>query len=424
MSQQQSDLVLQRLMSLHPKVIDLTLDRVYRLLARLGNPQNKLPPVVHFAGTNGKGSTQAFMRAALEAAGYKVHAYTSPHLIRFHERIRLAGALISEADLLSLLERVEAANGPEPITYFEITTVAAILAFSEAPADILLLETGLGGRLDATNVVDEPKLSVITPISMDHESFLGDRLDKIAREKAGIIKTMTPVCVAPQDEVALRVLLEVADQRISRVRALGHNLPWGQLGRRFYVAPKEYPEPGMLGDHQVVNAGTAMAALDMLEPDFDVPMAARQQAIEQTRWAGRLQPLPATAADQDLELWVDGGHNPAAGAMLAQQLQDWASPTHLVVGMLNTKAATDYLRPLVGKAASVTCVAIPGEANSFSAEEMAAAVAAVGGEAKTADSVEAALAHYVKAHANERVLICGSLYLVGRVMGDRGLALA
>ncbi len=425
MRQQQSDLVLQRLMSLHPKIIDLTLERVYRLLARLGNPQNKLPPVVHFAGTNGKGSTQAFMRTALEAAGYKVHAYTSPHLIRFHERIRLAGALISEPDLLALLERVEEANSPEPITYFEITTVAAILAFSETPADILLLETGLGGRLDATNVVDEPKLCVITPISMDHESYLGDSLEKIAREKAGIIKTMTPVCVAPQDEVALRVMLEVADQRISRVRALGHNLPWGQLGRRFYVAPKEYAEPGMLGAHQVVNAATAMAALDMLEPDFDVPMAARNQAIEQTRWAGRLQPLPqGQGAEQSLELWVDGGHNPAAGDMLAQQLEDWAGPTHLVVGMLNTKAATDYLRPLIGKAASVTCVAIPGEANSFAAEELAAAVEAAGGQAQTAESVEAALSARAQTDPSARVLICGSLYLVGRVMGARGLALA
>jgi dihydrofolate synthase/folylpolyglutamate synthase len=422
MSNFQSDLVLQRLMTLHPKVIDLTLDRVYRLLKRLGNPHTKLPPVVHFAGTNGKGSTQAYMRSALEAAGYRVHAYTSPHLIRFHERIRLAGALISEADLLALLERVEEANGPETITYFEITTVAAILAFAETPADILLLETGLGGRLDATNVVDEPKLSVITPISMDHEAYLGDTLEKIAGEKAGIIKTMSPVCVAPQDEVVLQTILNVADQRISRARALGHNLPWGRLGRRFYVAPKEYPAPGMLGEHQVVNAATAMAALDMLEPEFVVPMPARETAILETRWAGRLQAIPADGLD--LELWVDGGHNPAAGHMLAQQLAAWDGPTHLVVGMLNTKAASNYLAPLLGQAASLTTVTIPGEPNSFTADELAASVTALGGEALAAASVEETLARLSAAHPGERVLICGSLYLIGKVMGARGLSLA
>lgn len=422
MSDFQSDAVLQRLMTLHPKVIDLTLDRVYRLLKRLGNPHTKLPPVVHFAGTNGKGSTLAFMRSALEAAGYKVHAYTSPHLIRFHERIRLAGALISEADLLTLLERVEEANGPETITYFEITTVAALLAFAETPADIVLLETGLGGRLDATNVVDEPKLSVITPISMDHEAFLGDTLEKIAGEKAGIIKTMSPVCVAPQDEAVLQVLLNVADQRFSRVRALGHNLPWGQLDRRFYVAPKEYPAPGMLGDHQVANAATAMAALDMLEPDFIVPMKAREAAILETRWAGRLQSIPADGLD--LEVWVDGGHNPAAGTMLAQQLAAWDGPTHLVVGMLNTKAAGNYLQPLLEPAASMTTVTIPGEPNSFTGDELAASVGALGGIAEVETSVQAALERLSTQHPGERVLICGSLYLIGKVMGARGLALA
>ncbi|MGB1512925.1 MAG: bifunctional folylpolyglutamate synthase/dihydrofolate synthase, partial [Paracoccaceae bacterium] len=293
-----SDAILTRMMALHPKVIDLTLDRVWRLLDRLGNPQERLPPVVHIAGTNGKGSTLAMIRAGLEAAEKRVHAYTSPHLARFHERIRLAGALIGETELSQRLEDCYQTNGADPITYFEITTCAALKAMAECPADFTLLEVGLGGRLDATNVIAKPKLSIITPISIDHQQFLGDTLPEIAAEKAGIIKPGVPVIIGPQQEAALEVIEAHAQQLRAPMQVYGQHWHVSEERGRLIFQDEcgllDLPLPNLPGAHQIQNAGTALAALRHLE----LQESACEAAITQAQWPARLHrlregPLPA-----------------------------------------------------------------------------------------------------------------------------------
>ncbi|MEL7099189.1 MAG: folylpolyglutamate synthase/dihydrofolate synthase family protein [Pseudomonadota bacterium] len=419
-----SDVILQRMMALHPKIIDLTLDRVWRLLEALGNPQNDLPPVVHIAGTNGKGSTLAMIRAGLEGAGHKVHAYTSPHLARFHERIRLAGDLITEDALTSVLDDCYAANDGADITYFEITTVAAILAFARTPADYCLLEVGLGGRLDATNVVDRPALTVITPVSMDHEAFLGDTLAKIAGEKAGIIKRGVPCIVGPQDDAGAEVIE-------ARATALG--APLQAYGQHWHVARErdgvvfqdeagllDLPAPALLGDHQVQNAGIAVAGLRALGQGQEACTAALRDAV----WPARMQRLrhgPLADAAGPAELWLDGGHNPAAGAALASILRGLPNrPTHLICGMLNTKDISGYLTPLAEVATSLYGVSIPGEANTVPGAETARAANAVGLAAEEAGSVAEAIAAITAADPEARILICGSLYLAGAVLRENG----
>ncbi|WP_297341353.1 folylpolyglutamate synthase/dihydrofolate synthase family protein, partial [Pseudophaeobacter sp.] len=316
MTQPTSDAILARMLALHPKIIDLTLDRVWRLLERLDNPQDKLPPVIHLAGTNGKGSTQAMIRAGLEGWGKSVHAYTSPHLARFHERIRLAGELITEQHLTEVLDECYATNGDESITYFEITTVAALLAFARTAADYTLLEVGLGGRLDATNVIAQPALTVITPISIDHEQFLGDTLTKIATEKAGIIKRGVPVVVGPQPDEALEVIEATAARLGAPLIASGQQWHVSQERDRLVFQDErgllDLPMPALLGAHQVQNAGAALAALRHLGAEE----AACEAAMKQARWPARMQRLtsgPLVAAAGQAELWLDGGHNAAAG---------------------------------------------------------------------------------------------------------------
>ncbi|MBE0552361.1 MAG: bifunctional folylpolyglutamate synthase/dihydrofolate synthase, partial [Rhodobacteraceae bacterium] len=301
------------MMTLHPKVIDLTLDRVHRLLAALDHPERHLPPVIHIAGTNGKGSTQAMIRAGLEAGGDKVHAYTSPHLARFHERIRLAGELISEPALTALLDECVQKNGPDGITFFEITTCAAFLAFARTPADWTLLEVGLGGRLDATNVVEAPRLCIITPVSMDHESYLGDTVAKIAGEKAGIIKRGVPVIVGPQTEEGLMVIEDRAARLGAPVLAFGqHWNVWEERGRLIYQDENgllDLPLPNLPGPHQVQNAGAAITALRALGRDG----AACEAAVTRAFWPARMQRLrhgPLVDLAPGVELWLDGGHNP------------------------------------------------------------------------------------------------------------------
>ncbi|GGX40498.1 bifunctional folylpolyglutamate synthase/dihydrofolate synthase [Tateyamaria omphalii] len=421
-----SDAILARMMALHPKVIDLTLDRVWRLLEALGNPQNDLPPVIHIAGTNGKGSTQAMIRAGLEAMGHRVHAYTSPHLARFHERIRLAGALISEPDLTAYLDECYAANGGEDITYFEITTCAAILAFARTPANYTLLEVGLGGRLDATNVIDAPALTIITPVSMDHEAFLGDTLAKIAGEKAGIIKRGVPCIVGPQDEDGLDVIEAQAARLGAPVQAYGQH--WHAAPERdgmIYqdeVGLLDLPRPVLPGDHQIQNAGMALAALRQLGCDE----AACHAAVTQAHWPARMQrlrsgPLAEQAAQAGAELWLDGGHNPAAGAALASVLRSLPKrPTHMICGMLNTKDARGYISPLAAEVDSLTALSIPGEANTLSAADTAKAARGVGMVAHEAEDVGAALEAILARDPNARVLICGSLYLAGAVLRENG----
>ncbi len=423
MTKDTSDAILARMMALHPKIIDLTLDRVWRLLAALDNPQEKLPPVIHVAGTNGKGSTQAMIRAGLEGMGKTVHAYTSPHLARFHERIRLAGELISEAYLTQVLDECYSANGGESITYFEITTVAGLLAFARTPADYTLLEVGLGGRLDATNVIT-PEVSVITPISIDHEQFLGNTLAKIAGEKAGIIKRGVPVVVGPQTEEAMEVIEATAMRLGAPVIAYGQH--WDvreEAGRLVYQDDHgllDLPLPVLMGAHQVQNAGDSLAVLRHLGADE----ASCEAAVTRAEWPSRMQRLktgPLVEIAGPAELWLDGGHNAAAGIALAEVLSRLPKrPTHLICGMLNTKDVTGYLRPLAAEARSLTAVSIPGEANTLSAEETEAAAKSVSLEAYTAESVTEALKAILARDPDSRVLICGSLYLAGSILRENG----
>jgi len=419
-----SDVILDRMMSLHPKIIDLTLDRVWRLLDALGNPQNDLPPVIHLAGTNGKGSTQAMIRAGLEAAGQRVHAYTSPHLARFHERIRLAGALISEDDLTAVLDECYAANGGQSITYFEITTCAAMLAMARTPAEFTLLEVGLGGRLDATNVIDQPALTVITPVSVDHEQFLGDTLAKIAGEKAGISMRNVPCVVGPQQDEAMAVI----EDRAARLTAplIAHSQHWhvseerGRLVFQDETGLADLPLPNLPGAHQIENAGAALAALRHL--GFDE--AAQEAAVSRASWPARMQRLahgPLVDAAPEAEIWLDGGHNAAAGEALGRHLGGLpARSTYLVCGMLNTKDVTGYLRPLAAQARHLTAISIPGEANTLPAEVTAAAAQAVALSADTAGSAQDAIARIAEKTPDARILICGSLYLAGAILRENG----
>lgn len=414
-----SDVILERMMSLHPKVMDLVLDRVWRLLDRLGNPQNDLPPVIHIAGTNGKGSTQAMIRAGLEAAGKRVHAYTSPHLARFHERIRVAGQLISEDALTAVLDECNAANKGEPITYFEITTCAAILAFARTPADYTLLEVGLGGRLDATNVVDDPALSIITPVSIDHQQFLGETLAEIAGEKAGIIKRRVPCVVGPQEDTALEVIEQVAAKHLAPLLAHGQHWHVGREGDRLVFQDEtgllDLPLPNLAGAHQIQNAGTALAALRQL--GFNE--AACEAAVTRAEWPARMQRLrngPLVDAAQTAELWLDGGHNPAAGHAIAALLDEMPKrDTYFICGMLNTKDVTGYLRPLAGQK-TLYAVSIPGEQNTLPANVTAKAAQDVGLDAMEARDVMSALREIVATAPHARILICGSLYLAGNIL--------
>lgn len=436
-----SDRVLQRLMGLHPKLIDLSLARVHTLLARLGHPERSLPPVIHVAGTNGKGSLIAFLRAMLAAAGYRVHVATSPHLVWFHERIQLAGEPIGEPDLLALLEEAERANGGEPITFFEITTCAAFLAFARTPGDVLLLETGLGGRLDATNVVERPELTAITPIGLDHQDFLGRELATIAGEKAGIVKPGVPCVSAPQPDEAAAVLRE-------RAEAVGAPLDLGGSGWHADPAPdgtaftfagrggpaRSLPAPALLGPYQLDNAAHAVACAQRLDR-FPLDDDAIRRGLATASWPGRMQRLTdgpfAARLPAGWELWLDGGHNPEAGRALAAALARWQvaepeTPVHLVVGMITSKDPAAFLAPLAEGAASVTAVPVAGEPNSFDAATLAerAREAGAGREAggvRTADSVGKALdALTATGGERARVLVCGSLYLAGAVL--RGTA--
>ncbi|MFU8864821.1 MAG: bifunctional folylpolyglutamate synthase/dihydrofolate synthase [Rhodobacterales bacterium] len=419
-----SDLILARMMALHPKIIDLTLDRVWRLLHALGDPQDSLPPVIHIAGTNGKGSTQAMIRAGLEAAGLRVHAYTSPHLARFHERIRLAGELISEEHLTEMLNECYAANDGANITYFEITTCAALLAFARTPADVTLLEVGLGGRLDATNVVDKPALCIITPVSMDHEQYLGDTVAKIASEKAGILKRGVTCIVGPQTEEGLDAI-EAAAARVG-APLLIHGQHWhiGREGDRMIYQDEngllDLPLPNLPGAHQISNAGAALTALRYLEQ----PEITFEAAATRAFWPARMQRLrdgPLVELAPQVELWLDGGHNPAAGEAISAHLATLPErPTYLICGMLNTKDIGGYLRPMARHATSLYAVSIPDTVATLPAEDTARAAAEAGITASVATSVSEALADIARQDPQARVLICGSLYLAGSVLRENG----
>jgi dihydrofolate synthase/folylpolyglutamate synthase len=427
--------ILSRLTRLHPKSIDLSLGRLERLLASLGNPHRRMPPVIHIAGTNGKGSTLAYLRAALEAAGYRVHVYTSPHLVRFNERIRLAGTLIADDQLEAVLSDCEVANAGQEITFFEITSAAAFLAFAQTPGDVVLLETGLGGRFDTTNVVERPALTAITPVSMDHQQYLGDTLAAIAGEKAGILKPGVPAVIGAQEADALDVIAVRAAEVGAPLHISGRDWCAQRSGDRLRFAgdrgDEDLPLPALLGVHQVENAGIALACLDRLA-GFDVPPAARAVGLTRVTWPGRLQSLGggrlAAMLPAGSELWLDGGHNPAAGRSLADTLTRWAAqdaqarPLHLIVGMLESKEPDQFLAPMAALDPDIATVAIPGAESSFTARDIVDSARAVGLQASPVSGVEEAL-RTIAARSSAvppRVLICGSLYLAGHVLSLDG----
>lgn len=420
------DAALARLQALHPKLIDLSLDRMRRLCTALGEPQTKLPPVIHVAGTNGKGSTVAYLRAIAEAAGLKVHVFTSPHLVRFSERIRLAGTLITDDHLADVLERVEAANAGLPITFFEITTAAAFQAFSEVPADLCLVEVGLGGVLDATNVVT-PAVGVIAPIDIDHREFLGDTLAAIAQEKAGIIKPNRPVVSARQAEDAEAVIDREADLAEAPLTMMGRDFDaWNERGRlqvQLQDRLLDLPTPALPGEHQFANAGLAVAAILALG-DRRIDEAAIARGVAGATWPARFQrltagPLAERARAAGADLWLDGGHNPHAGRAVARAVGELAArdgrPVALISGLLANKDATGFFTPFAPLAARVFSVTFEGHA-AASAAQTAAAAELAGLRAHACDGVEDALAKALAIAPTPHVLICGSLYLAGEVL--------
>jgi len=417
-----SDAILARLLELHPKIIDLSLDRLTRLLDALGNPEKKLPKVIHIAGTNGKGSTASMVRAGLEAAGKKVHVYSSPHLAYFHERIRLSGELISEDDLADLLVECEAANGGEAITFFEITTAAALLAFSRTPADYCILEVGLGGRLDATNVIDDPVLCIITPVSIDHQQYLGETLLEIAGEKAGIIKPNVPVVVGLQEPDALRAI-ERQSMRLKAPLSIAEQdwfvrLEEGRLLVEHQAGLLDLTPPKLLGSHQVQNSGMAAMAMHRL----GVVEHAISDGISSASWPARMQRLTKgplfDLVPSDAELWLDGGHNPAAGQAIAHLISEMnlkdPRPTYLICGMLNTKDPIGFMEPFKGVIDGLYGISIPNEMNTLSGSETADAAIRAGLNAVVAEDVHTALGHIT--YKRPRILICGSLYLAGNIL--------
>jgi dihydrofolate synthase / folylpolyglutamate synthase len=432
-----SSAILQRLLNLHPREIDLSLERIEELMTALGHPERRLPPVIHVAGTNGKGSTTAFMRAVLEAAGKRVHVYTSPHLVRFHERIRLAdpsgGRFVDENDLADALIHAEKVNDGRPITQFEITTAAALDLFARHPADVLLLEVGLGGRLDATNVVSEPLATVITQIAIDHEKFLGDTIEAIAFEKAGILKRGRPAVVAPQDAAALAVVeREAASKGATLFVANRDWIVHSEHGRLVYQDEHgllDLPKPKLIGRHQYTNAGTAIAALRCA--GLGVPSRAVEAGLVEVEWPARLQRLTSGALVErvrgDAEVWLDGGHNSSAGVAVAEAMADLEEratrPLFLISGMLNTKDPVGFFRPFAGLVRKVLAVPVTTSNASREPGELAEAASVAGLSAEPAATVEAAidrLGAEQEAQGPYRMLICGSLYLAGSVLAANG----
>lgn len=437
MAEPSADPILARLMRLHPKKIDLTLGRIEALLADLDHPERKIPPTIHVAGTNGKGSTVAYLKAMYEAAGLSVHAYTSPHLVRFEERIVLNGTQISEEDLVSLLDEAERVNGERPITFFEITTAVAFLAFARHPADVLLLEVGLGGRLDATNVIT-PDVSIITPVSLDHTQFLGPDIPTIAGEKAGILKPGVPAAIGRQQPAGLEVIKACGASVGASLTVVDEDFSVARLEDGFRLSlggeVLDLPQPGLIGDHQIDNAALAATALRLMgqkHPGLQVDASAMARGIASTTWPARLQRLTkgpmVDALPQGTELWLDGGHNEAAAEIIGAQLDVWAesetaaSETALIAGMLETKDPVAFFRRLSGKAQQVVAIAIPEEQATLTAEQVSEAAQSAGLPVATAPSPAAALAqHLGRTPPPKRILICGSLYLAGRILRQNG----
>ena len=415
-------------------VITLGLERIERLLKRLGSPEKKLPPLVHVAGTNGKGSLVAYLRAMAEAAGYRVHVYTSPHLVRFNERIRIAGRLIDDHALDEMLTECEEANGDTPISFFDITTALAFLAFSRVPADLGIIEVGMGGRYDSTNVI-EPAVSAITPIGYDHTGFLGDKLEGIAGEKAGIIKRAVPVVVGRQRDVSASVIAAEAAKLAAPMFRMGREWQMTPTAQGFRyesdLSTLDLPAPALIGAHQLDNAATAVACIERLRAaSFSIDDRAVRQGLASVEWPARLQrltkgPLP-DALPPGSELWLDGGHNEDCGLVLARQASEWAKepaplPLHLIFSMMTTKDASGFLRPLARYAQTARAVPFPAGHSAYTPDEACAKAAEVGLDCAPANDIGAALEDLLASQpAPMRVLICGSLYLAGAVLDRNG----
>ncbi len=417
-----AEAIIERLHGLFPRLIDLSLERLERLLAALGNPERRLPPIIHVAGTNGKGSTCAFLRAIGEAAGMRVHVYTSPHLVRFNERIRLAGTLVDDATLEATLEEVERVNAGQPITVFEVLMAASFVLFARVPADLCVLEVGLGGRADATNVIAAPAACAIASISMDHKEMLGDTLAKIAAEKAGIMKRGAPVVTGTQPDEVLAVF---------RAHAAAAGAPLRIRGAEWTIDPSAdglvfrdaagtlaLPPPSLPGPHQIDNAGIAVAALRA--SGLAIPESAYARGLATAQWPARLQRLTGALARSlpaGWEVWLDGGHNPGGGEALAAHIVAWHDrPLHVLVGMKQAKDSAEFLRPLIPHATTLWAV---NEAGQHLALPVAAIIAASGGVARPGPSIAAAIAQ-LPPGPPARVLICGSLYLAGEVLKADG----
>lgn len=433
---------LDRLFDFYPVCIDMGLARVERLLHALGDPHLNLPPVLHVAGTNGKGSTLAFLKAIMEAAGYRVHVFTSPHLVRYNERVVLAGQEIDNKTLHNILIRCEQANAGEPITFFEITTVASFLAFSEVPADVVLLETGMGGRLDATNVIPDPALTFISAISYDHAQYLGPTLPQIAGEKAGIIKRSAPAIIGYQSREAIESGVDIlfedkAKQEGTKAFFAGEHWSCKSDGHsmtfRGFDQMIELPLPGLAGPHQIHNAGLAIAGLCKLRHQdnkkWDLPDSALKKGVITAQWPARLQRLEDMERSFDLpagtELWLDGGHNDSAGLALAGQAEIWRKESkhriHIILAMLNTKHPEDFISPLLPYISSITCISVPDEKLSLSPEELAGRIGDMDGACPVHvdENWSQAVCKLAKTHPGDLILTCGSLYLAGRILAQR-----
>jgi len=430
---------IEALLDRHPKGFDLSLDRIRRLLAALGNPEERLPPVIHVAGTNGKGSATAFCRSILEAAGYAVHVHTSPHLVRWHERYRIGrkgqpGMLVGDATLADAVRRVAAANGDQAITVFELLTAVTFVLFAEHPADVAIIEVGLGGRFDATNVLERPAVSLIMPVSVDHQAYLGDRVELIAAEKAGIIKPGLPVVIGQQDyEAALEALVSVAERNRSPLSIYGQDyFAHEEHGRLVYHDDQgltDLPLPRLPGRHQHANAAAAIRAIKV------AGIAVNEKSIEaglvNVEWPGRMQRLTDGAlvalAPASAELWLDGGHNPGAGKVVAEafaELEERHSrPFFLIAGMISTKDPVGYFEAFAGIVRHVFTVPVRGSDSGIDPVVLADDAAEAGLSAEPVDSVAEALEMITRNWALDpapRILIGGSLYLAGDVLADNG----
>lgn len=413
--------ILDRINTLYPKLIDLSLGRIKALLSHLGHPENKLPPVIHVAGTNGKGSTCATLRAIGEAAGWRVHVMTSPHLITVTERFCVAGQLVSETDLITALEEIERINAGAPITVFEALTAAGFLLFANTPADLAIIEVGLGGRYDATNVLQHPAACAITSISHDHEAFLGNTLDAIATEKAGIFKPHAPAVTGFQPDLVMAVLRDKAQKTKTPLFCRGRNWTLTPSTNDMLftdsIGSLTLPSPALLGPWQVDNTGLAVATMRQmaLHTGLQIPTTA-WEGIRHVSWAARMQHLTGTLAHRlppSWELWLDGGHNPGASVALAQALALWNDrPLHLIVGMKQSKNASGFLTPLIPYATSLWAIREPDQYLALPVEEI---VKASNGKAQIGPTLTQALEKITEQHGNTpaRVLICGSLYLAG-----------